>query len=702
MFTMTKKTHWIHDDGKQILWDEMSNAEKVYSKRDRKTKKPVYYWNIPMAFDIETSSFRANDGTKLSVMYVWQFGINGKVIMGRTWDEFKELMAELELFTDEARALIYVHNLSYEFQFIRKRLEWKQTFSTAMREPIYAVTTHNIEFRDSYILTAKSLAKTAESLHTYKIEKMVGDLDYTLLRGNTTQLTETELGYCRNDVLVLNALIQEKIEEEGGTISKIPLTNTGYIRRYFRELCFPKDDLDAKSKYNRLMCELRINDSTEYQLLKDAYSGGFTHANPVHVNELFNERIDSFDFTSSYPTVMIAEQFPMGRGKYVKPKSLEEFQKFLNHYCSVFDVRFLNIRQKKDVPDSVISGSKCSRLVRPVLNNGRVYSADELITTVTNVDFEVFTQFYDFDSYEVKNMIVYRKAYLPKPIIEGILKLYGNKTKLKGVEGKEVEYMVSKGMLNGVYGMCVTDIAKALITYITEWGEDPVDVDDAIESYNRDRKRFLFYPWGVFVSAYARRNLLMGIKAIGEDYIYSDTDSIKCRNVEQHMDFITWYNKDIVRKLNECLDFYGIDRKETAPETIKGEAKQLGVWDWETEKKPYTQFKTLGAKRYVYVQDGDLHITIAGVNKKDGKDYIAHIGIEEFKDDLVIPAENSGKLTHTYIDEEQSGTFIDYQGNEQTFDELSSVHLEGAEYHLSVTDEFTEFCKTMKEDRYVR
>lgn len=94
--------------------------------------------------------------------------------MGRTWGEFVTMMqtvSEVLGLNDKLRLIVYVHNLSYEFQFLRKWFEWKRVFSIDLRKPIYAITTGNIEFRCSYLLSGYSLAKLGEQLMKYKCEK---------------------------------------------------------------------------------------------------------------------------------------------------------------------------------------------------------------------------------------------------------------------------------------------------------------------------------------------------------------------------------------------------------------------------------------------------------------------------------------------------------------------------------------------------
>lgn len=195
--------------------------------------------NISASFDIETSSFMYGDN-KCAIMYIWQFGFNGMVTTGRTWEEFVNLLEEISMYMrlqyGYRHLIIYVHNLSYEFQFMRKWLEWAKIFSLDKRKPLKAVTYNGFEFRCSYLLSGYSLAKLGGELTRYEVSKKEGQLNYDLIRTPITPLTEKELEYCVYDVLVVMAYIQEKIENEGG-ISKIPLTKTGYVRNYCREKC---------------------------------------------------------------------------------------------------------------------------------------------------------------------------------------------------------------------------------------------------------------------------------------------------------------------------------------------------------------------------------------------------------------------------------------------------------------------------------
>lgn len=669
-----------------------------------KTNKKVTYLNVESAFDIETSSVMVGD-EKSAFMYIWLFGIGyeNEVYYGRTWDEFLELCKLLqnvfELGKDK-RLVVYVHNLPYEFQFMCKYFDWYEVFAVSERKPIKALCTYGIEFRDSYILSGLSLAKTAENLTSHTIEKMVGDLDYSLIRTHLTPLTEKEMKYCENDIRVVNAYIAEQIGEYGD-VSKIPMTNTGRVRAYVRNECYYTSKNHRKTsrgkyhRYRKIMDDLTL-DSRTYLQLKRAFGGGYTHANSKYVGTI-QENVFSLDFTSSYPAVMLCEQFPMSRGRLIEVKNLQQLKFYCQKYCLVFEAKFVNIRSKIS-QDNYISESKCYHSKGAVVNNGRIFKADEIAMTITNVDFDIISMTYEWDNLEVADVTRFHKGYLPKSIIESVIKLYEDKTVLKDVAGKEIEYMKSKGMLNSTYGMCVTDIVQDETMFGgAGWSVQKTDIEEQIQKYNESKNRFLYYAWGIFITAYSRKNLWTGILAMGDDYIYSDTDSIKGLNYEKHLPYIEWYNEDVNRKLHAMCEAYNIDKEKLSPVNQKGVAKPIGVWDYEGI---YTRFKTLGAKRYLVQQGNKYQLTVAGLSKQKGMEYIKRQANNDsdkifnmFNDELYIPATDTGKMTHTYIDETMEYMINDYLDNECFIRTKSGIHLEPCEFTLSLSKQYITFLK---------
>lgn len=681
------------------------------------------YLNIEMAFDIETTSTLLN-GNKFAFMYEWTFGIYdcNYICYGRTWEQFLKLCNELHSFynlNENRHCIIYVHNLGYEFQFMRKYFNWEMVFSVDDRKPIKAVTDLGIEFRDSYILSGYSLAKVAENLTSHKIKKLLGDLDYSLVRTSETYLYPTELEYCNNDVEIVLDYINEQLQIYGD-ITKIPLTNTGRVRAFVKDNCYKnkagKKTKSQKARYINLMSKLTLTPDI-YDMLKKAFQGGFTHASMQYSGELIKD-VYSIDFTSSYPYTMLAEKFPMSRAIKVDLEK-EDILKLIesDNIGLLFECKLIGVHSKNTY-ESYLSESKCYNIKRGYtdntgkfietiqVNNGRIFQCDELTTTITDIDFKIIMSVYEVEHVSISVCYKYILDYLPYPIIKSILDLYKNKTELKNVEGEEVEYLLSKGMLNSVYGCCVTDIARDKIIYSTDTDEwsisklNSASKAEQIDNYNNSKSRFLYYPWGVWCTAWSRYHLWQGILNIGNDYIYSDTDSIKFINYELHKKWIDSYNKECDNKLTAMCDFYNIDFSLTRPQTIQGKIKPIGYFDYEGR---YDYFKTLGAKRYMYSKNNKVYITIAGLSKSHGVNYLmkkCNNNIEKvfamFTNDMYIPKEETGKNTHTYIDEEMEGDVIDYTGLKSHVKSLSAIHLSEADFTLSQTQVYLNFIKALK------
>lgn len=735
---------------------------KTTSKYDYKTKSYYKIYNIGCAFDIETTSFYWFS-EKRATMYLWTFCIYGFTVAGRTWKEFLDMLSIIqnELYISRRLQLhIYVHNLAFDFQFFRKYFNFPEpedVFALQNRKIIYALTEQGFKFRCSYLLSGYNLDTLAKNLTSYKIKKLVGDLDYNLIRHSYTPLTQKELDYAANDVKIIVVYIEEQIKS-CGDISLIPNTNTGFVRNFCRGKCLPEhkkivDPAQKKKRYDyrKLMKSLTIT-VDEYKQLKKCFQGGFTHANPQAVGEFKRDtkgdliftgktfqNVTSYDFTSSYPTQMIVEKYPMGPAEHITITGLQDLENNCKKYCCSFTIEYVDIEEQFYFEHG-LSISRCEKTKGAIADNGRIVFADYAKTTITDVDYFIYKKLYKYKSIRITNFIRYKKEYLPTEFVECILELYEKKTTLKGVAGYVEEYLKSKGMLNSCYGMAVTDILRDIIRYENgDWLEPLApDAEEVIEKYNNNYNRFLFYSWGVWVTAYARRALFSGILEFGEDYLYSDTDSIKVLNADKHIDYINRYNNMIIKALERAMIHHGLPVDKIRPKNRKGEEKPLGVWDFDGH---YSYFKTLGAKRYLvkYSDDprngddaGIYKITVAGLSKQKAVEYLKFKAamsnkfnnkhtykitnktlkttqtnktdiknkIENticnnifniFCDDLTVPAWATGKLTHTYIDSAISGDIADYLGNTAHYSELSYIHLEPAEYNLGLAGEYIDY-----------
>ena len=710
-------------------------------------------YEIPVAFDIETSSWVNEKKEKRANMYIWMLGFNGAVLYGRTWEEAMRAFSLLERYLSlgKNKLIIYVHNLSYEFQFMRHWLEEyfgiKKVFTHKRRRPNYLELENGIIFKCSYFLSNYSLQYLSENLLTrYPISKLVGNLDYSKIRHYKTPLTSKELDYCYNDVRALNSYIQEKIETEG-SITNIPLTNTGYVRNECRSRCFFgfSDDEEKQKKtfldYKSVVSAMRVQTEEEYNQLKRAFAGGFTHCNVNYSNNIITKSRDGLvyhgDFASSYPYNILSKKYPMGKPDfYAEITDGKEFRRLLLEKCCIFDICFEDIFPRVGF-ENILSKSKCIIDGQCSVNNGRIiFVKGKCYTTITNVDFLNLEKFYVWKNMKVVNLRAYRKDYLPKNLILSVLEFYEKKTTLKGVEGKEIEYMVSKNMINSIFGMMVTDIIRDEIEY--EDGEyiikkiEGMLAEKELQKYNNSYMRFLAYQWGIFITAYARHELFTVIYELGDDYIYSDTDSQFFLNYDSHKDFFTNYNKNVESSLLEMCKHHVISFTKCKPKTKKGKEKLIGVIEFE---EPLIRFKSFGAKRYMYqFEDGFVNMTVSGCRKQNAMPYlIAYYNVIDFKSDeykiiceaykgdydarkwvceqnydydeifenfssgMLIPANHSGKLTQTYIDGAFTEKLVDFNNEEVIIHEKSSINLSPQPFMTSISEEYEQILRLVTE-----
>ena len=418
----------------------------------KKVGKEEPFDNNIYTFDIETTSYiilnnkqyntidylsfsqeNKDNCVFMSTMYIWMFGINEQIYYGRTWGEFIDFLDILEK-NIPYKKYIFVHNLSYEFQFLRNCLNFSNVFSRKSRKVIKCeLEDYNIEFRCTYYMTNLKLEKVAK---TYNLDtkKLVGNLDYTKSRHSNTKLNKKELDYCENDCLVVYEYIKLQLEKFKH-VKKLPLTSTGFVRK---EL---KKKLYRNFSYQRKVQKSINTDGHIYNLLYKAFQGGYTHANWTKAGEII-KNVTSFDFTSSYPYVMLTEKYPSTEFKKCNIKSINQI---IDNFCYIIRVKFTNIRCK--YYNNFISYSKCESITSGRYDNGRVMGADELEIVLTDVDLKFIFETYKFDSYEFIEVYWSHKDYLPIEYINFILDKYENKTKFKNVERQRNRICVRKSKI---------------------------------------------------------------------------------------------------------------------------------------------------------------------------------------------------------------------------------------------------------------
>lgn len=604
-------------------------------KRGRK-KKPITYYDVEMAFDIETTTLEKLDyerynktGEKVvkgtAFLYQWQFCIKDTVCFGRTWNEFLSFCEKLHLYlktSDKKRAVVYVHNLSYEFQFMKDFVEFDEIFARDAHKVMKCYShRYGIEFRCSYFLSNMSMAKFCENSEGVFHYKLVDTYDYKKLRTPSTVLTEIEKSYCYNDVRGLCECIRALRKEDN--LAEIPLTSTGYVRREFRR-AMQAD----KGYYPEIFHDLALNLS-QYRLCKDAFRGGNTHANRVHAGHTITAKkgenaivMGSMDISSSYPAQIAMGYYPMSAFTEVKITAQSQFDNLCDSRCVIMRVQFDNLHIKENIPVPYIPLSKCQKHGKEcVIDNGRVLSIDCCEIAMTEIDLEIIRNQYEYDFFTVSECYVAARGKLPDSMRNTMMSFFIAKSKLKENPDKVYEYMKSKNKLNSTFGMCVTDLLQdewVMNQTTGEWSREKADAEKALNTYYESKNSFLHYQWGIYVTAHARKQLQDMLDVVGMDVVYCDTDSIKFLQPEVHIPEFEAKNKLLSKRAieNDIPAFCDVGEKRYI----------LGVWDMDDL---YIQFKTLGAKKYCGVewdekaaQSGKDPVrftsTVAGMNKKLG------------------------------------------------------------------------------------
>lgn len=663
------------------------------------------YKNIITAFDIECSTISLESGPQ-AFMYVWQwqFG-NEYTVIGRTWDELRTFIKKLTRgFSRDQAVWVAVHNLSYEFQFLRGQFHFNPEDVFCMKSrKILTCRVPGVEFHCSYIHSNMSLK---EYLKKYKAEHKKldgGEFNYNIIRYPWTELKPREIEYAVNDVLGLVEAIEIQMQAEGDTIYTFPLTSTSYVRRKARK---------AMEGSGHAYIKGILPDLDQYELMREAFRGGNTHANRWYAHKILHN-VQSWDRSSSYPDVMCNRLFPVRAfEKHDKHTDMSELLHMIHDRgrACLFRLRLWNVRLKDRYwPVPYLAKDKCRFVRNSVNDNGRIISADYLETSITDIDLMIILGEYDFDAAEPFDVYSTTYGELPKELTNLIKQLYKDKTELKGVEGAEIQYQLSKEQINAVYGMACQDPVKDMIEYIAESDElyiqrhkIPNNLPEAekrkqekkikkelLEAYSK--KAFLTYAWGVWTTAHARAALEEGIKIAGDDCVYVDTDSVKFLGEHSFDDF----NKT-AESASRKSGAYAVDKK--------GKTHFMGVFE---EEQSYYEFATLGSKKYAYRHEegGAMGATIAGVSKDvwEGDKLLKAGGGAELDRNGGLKA----FLTPGFIFRDAGGVELIYNDNPviqpilidgHTLEITSNVVIKDSTYTLGITQEYRDLLFNIREE----
>lgn len=585
---------------------------------NQKTRSRIMYKDIVCAFDIETT-YISEWGR--SVIYIWQFQVDEiMTVIGRTWKEFIQFYNNINSsITDGSKIVVYIHNASYEFQFLRSLFDIAtDNVMVVKSRRILKFTIGCFEFRCSYLQSNLSLSAFTKKFDVAH-QKLSGDeFNYSKQRFSDTPLTNKEIEYCVNDVRGLVEAIKAEMARDNDNLYTIPLTSTGYVRR---------DIKAALRQWGQYKVNELLPTAEVYTLLRESFRGGNTHANRYLVKNVEFpmppiENVSSADRSSSYPDTQVNYKFPMSTFKRVcKTVTYDELKEHYikkRGYALLFRIAINNLEMRDRLnPCPYISYDKARNVRGRLLDNGRVIKADYLEITLTDIDFGIVDKQYLLSNENTCITDVYFSTYdyLPNELRELVKTYYKQKTELKGIKEQKLYYDKFKNLINACYGCSAQDPAKQTILYKQDSEELYIPETKTIDELLSAFHAAMPYQWGVWTTARARERLQILIDAVHEnktsEFVYCDTDSVKYIGVYD----LEQINKEL-REIAKNNGAFAYD--------INGVIHYMGEYE---NEGIYPQFETLGAKSYVYTDtDGKLHITIAGVPKEKGAKELEKMG----------------------------------------------------------------------------
>lgn len=479
---------------------------------------------------------------------------------------------------------LYFHNLKHDGPFLvywlyRHNFKWKYSKKLNKRQYFFLVTDMSqwfygnivmengtkIQIIDSY---KKIPLKAASIAEAYKLPISKGEIDYKQYRPVGYQPTEEEVSYIHRDSEIIARALD--IHFKNGML----------------KLTAPADALamyKTTVDFENLFCSRwYISHPLEEKFCRKAYCGGISWVNP----EIKNIEVRHgfvYDYNSMYPSVMLMYAYPVGYPVRWYDKVPKGYDLYIAH-CHV----------------SIERKAGCPACIRNPVTNTWIETSYEGELWLTNVDVELLLQNYYVGE---SGYIILEDGYCwhgKKGIFDDYINYWRN---IKETSTGALRQL-AKLMLNSLYGKFGTNPER-------KHKDINFDADGMMHYSITEIETGKTYNVAVaaFVTAYARRELVMGIhNTVG--FCYCDTDSIHAASIN------------------------GKAPKFTGPV----DNKKFGHWKRETNC--FVRARYLRQKTYIEeLPDGSLNIAACGC-PDSSKNYITY---ENFQ----IGASYKGKLTPT-------------------------------------------------------
>lgn len=576
----------------------------------------------PIVIEVKISNVKAEDGTLLGVPYLWGVRIYDTTVYNFS---IESLYSCIECLVNAGVKIVYIFNPKELFFFIKASYSLTNDTLRSHDGDI-----HKFGFSiNGHTLIVRSL-KSISGSNT--IESFCGLPPYIDRRPKCpgTLLSSQDMSML-NKFLEFEEKYLISLCKKYKRLSNIPNTLSTTIKQDLALNCFAH----GKKRYQKLLGyydkdygvhTIPINGVEHFKFLEKSFQGGFVGYNSSHINETI-KNVMCFDFVSSYIAWMLAGRYPMSYAGKMKNPSIEDVQSYLNRDDVGFicEVKFKGIRSISPCRcikvSELIDEADPSLGVRSIMyennskftDDGGLISSDCIDIITTSVDYSIYNKFYEWDSVEFLYVELYNLDYLPNEYISVVKDLFYNKSINKGNPDTFIE-SVSKKKVNISYGLTVTGFWRT--TYElnnNEFNKNRVDLAPYIDDYNNFRGRFYnrcsAYQWGVFCTAYARRSLFSIIYKLGDDWLYSDTDSAYFKFKPEHIEMINRYN-NMIKNLISNSPIIKSESDFIVKSKYCDKVYQLGAFSLDDE---YSEFKYLKSKTYLGLAvDGHYKLVMSG------------------------------------------------------------------------------------------
>jgi len=465
---------------------------------------------------------------------------------------------------------------------------------------VVKINNHIIEFRDSYKLLPFKVADIGKGFKT-KHQKTL--IEYTGERHAGGFISEEEVNYIKNDVLVVKEALEQLFED-----NHTSLTIGSCCLKEFKEICKhsknPNNPLSqGLTKYSDVFPDLtQITIPDDYgaqnadEYIRKSYHGGWCYVvDGVEGKELKAHGCTA-DVNSLYPSVMHSESgnvYPFGHPKFFKSEIPDKIINNSNYYYVVrfkcrFKIKnnFLPFIQIKNsflykfneylkTSDYCINGDYTRYLYR---DGEKVDSIQEF--TMTCSDFKLLFKHYDVYDFELLDGC-YFNAFC------GFFDDYINKYKKIKQESKGAKRTIAKLFLNNLYGKFATGDNSSYQVPI-------LDQDNTVKYFTvkENEKKTGYIAVGAAVTSYARNFTISHAQenfhgASKPGFKYADTDSIHCDLPPDQLINITVHptNFNAWKIENEWDNAIFVRQKTYIEHTIKEDGEDV---------KPYYLIKCAG------------------------------------------------------------------------------------------------------------